>query len=78
MALDTARLGRWEVWLAGIVVRGRALPIGWAACPSPWPRGRCRAATLALIQRRQAAFPAGGRWRLVAARGFASACGRIP
>ena len=33
VALDTTRLGRWEVWLAGIVVQGRTLPIGWAVCP---------------------------------------------
>src|SRR5262245_55154452 len=30
VALDTTRLGPWEVWLAGIVVAGRTLPIGWA------------------------------------------------
>jgi hypothetical protein len=30
VALDTTRLGGWEVWLAGIVVAGRTLPIGWA------------------------------------------------
>ena len=28
VALDTTRLGSWEVWLAGIVVGGRTLPIG--------------------------------------------------
>src|SRR5262245_19686158 len=33
VALDTARLGPWEVWLAGIVVAGRTLPIGWAIIP---------------------------------------------
>ena len=73
VALDTTRLGPWEVWLAGIVVAGRTLPIGWAVCPDPWPRGRCRATTLALIQRLQAAFPAAVPWRLVADRGFPSA-----
>ena len=29
VALDTTRLGPWEVWLAGIVVAGRTVPIGW-------------------------------------------------
>ncbi len=73
VALDTTRLGRWEGWLAGIVVQGRTLPIGWAVCPSPWPQGRFRATTLALLQRLQAAFPPAVRWTLVADRGFPSA-----
>jgi hypothetical protein len=73
VALDTTRLGPWEVRLAGMVVRGRTVPIGWAVCPYPWPKGRFRATTLALIQRLQAAFPTGVRWQLVADRGFPSA-----
>jgi hypothetical protein len=73
VALDTTRLGPWEVWLAGIVVAGRTLPIGWAVIPYPWPKGRFRMTTLALLQRLQAAFPAGVRWTLVADRGFPSA-----
>jgi len=73
VALDTTRLGAWEVWLAGIVIAGRTLPIGWAVIPSPWPKGRFRATTLALIQQLQQAFPAGVRWTLVADRGFPSA-----
>ena len=73
VALDTTRLGPWEVWLAGIVIAGRTLPIGWAVIPYPWPKGRFRATTLALIQQLQGAFPAGARWTLVADRGFPSA-----
>ena len=73
VALDTTRLGSWEVWLAGIVIAGRTLPIGWAVIPYPWPKGRFRATTLALIQQLQQAFPAGVRWTLVADRGFPSA-----
>jgi hypothetical protein len=72
VALDTTRLGAWEVWLAGLVSAGRTLPIGWAVIPSPWPTGRFRATTLALIQQLQQAFPAGVRWTLVADRGFPS------
>ncbi len=49
VALDTTRLGQWEVWLAGVVVAGRTLPIGWAVIPYPWPKGRLRATTLALL-----------------------------
>jgi hypothetical protein len=73
VALDTTRLGPWEVWLAGIVVAGRTLPIGWADIPYPWPKGRFRTTTLALIQQLQAAFPSGVHWTLVADRGFPSA-----
>src|SRR5688500_10453650 len=73
VALDTTRLGPWEVWLAGIVVAGRTLPIGRAVIPYPWPKGRFRATTLALLQQLQQALPAGVRWPLVADRGFPSA-----
>lgn len=73
VALDTTRVGPWEVWLAGIVVGGRTIPIGWAVIPYPWPKGRYRATTLALIPQLQAAFPPGVRWSLVADRGFPSA-----
>jgi hypothetical protein len=73
VALDTTRLGPWEVWLAGIVVGGRTLPIGWAVIPYPWPKGRFRVTTLALIQQLQQAFLVGVRWTLVADRGFPSA-----
>jgi hypothetical protein len=51
VALDTTRLGPWEGWRAGMVVAGRTLPIGWAVIPSPWPTGRCRTTTCALIRR---------------------------
>jgi hypothetical protein len=73
VALDTTRVGPWEVGLAGIVVGGRTLPIGWAVIPYPWPKGRFRATTLALVAQLQRAFPAGVRWSLVADRGFPSA-----
>ena len=73
VALDTTRLGPWEVWLAGIVVAGRTLPIGWAVIPYPWPKGRFRVTTLALIQQLQQACPTGVCWTLVADRGFPSA-----
>lgn len=73
VAMDTTRVGPGEVWLAGIVVGGRTLPIGWAGIPYPWPKGRYRATTLALVRQLQAAFPPGVRWSLVADRGFPSA-----
>jgi hypothetical protein len=55
------------------VVAGRILPIGWAVIPYPWPKGRFRSTTLALIHQLQRAFPAGVCWTLVADRGFPSA-----
>jgi hypothetical protein len=72
-ALDTTRLGSWEVWLAGGGGAGRPLPLGWAVLPYPWPQGRCRPTTVALLQRLPAACPSGVRGTLVAARGFPSA-----
>src|SRR5215471_10867911 len=73
VALDTTRLGRWEVWLAGMVVGGRTVPIGWAVIPYPWPKGQFRTTTSALIQRLQEAFPPSVSWSVVADRGFPSA-----
>jgi hypothetical protein len=78
VALATTRLGPWEVWLAGIGVAGRPLPIGWAVIPYPWPTGRCRTPTLALSQQLQQAFPAGVRGTLVADRGLPSAARFAP
>ena len=69
VALDTTRLGPWAVWLAGRVVAGRPLPLGWAVLPYPWPKGRCRTPTRALLQQRPQALPAGVGWTLGAARG---------
>lgn len=73
VVLDTTRVGPWELWLAGVVYAGRVLPVGWAVLPYPWPKGRFRETMLALVRQRQAAFPAGQRWVLVADRGFPSA-----
>jgi hypothetical protein len=71
--LATTRLGPWEVWLAGIGIAGRTLPIGGAVLPYPWPKGRFRTTTLTLIEQLQQAFPGGVRWTLVADRGVPSA-----
>jgi hypothetical protein len=73
VALATTRLGPWEVWLAGIVVQGRTVPIGWVVIPYPWPKGRFRTTTIALIQWLQDAFPPSVAWSVVADRGFPSA-----
>ena len=73
VALDTTRVGAWEVWLAGLVVGGRTFPLGWAGIPDRWPKGRFRGTTLALLQQLQHALPVEVRGRLVAARGCPSA-----
>jgi hypothetical protein len=73
VALDTTRVGRWEIWHAGIVFAGHTLPVAWAVVPYPWPKGRFRQTTLALVQQLQVAFPPSQRWVLVADRGFPSA-----
>lgn len=73
IALDTTRAGGWEIWQAGIVYAGHTLPVAWAVIPYPWPRGRFRTTTLALVQQLQTAVPPGQRWVLIADRGFPSA-----
>src|SRR5438270_14066768 len=59
VALDTTRVGGWEVWQAGIVWAGHTLPVAWAVLPYPWPKGWFRQVTLTLVRQLQAAFPAG-------------------
>ncbi|HVA89132.1 MAG TPA: transposase [Chloroflexota bacterium] len=71
-ALDTTRVGAWEIWQAGIVFAGHTLPVAWAVMPYPWPKGRFRETTLALVTQLGTAFPPGHRWVLVADRGFPS------
>jgi hypothetical protein len=73
VALDTTRVGGWEIWQAGIVFAGHTLPVAWAVVPYPWPKGRFRQTTLALVRQLQDAFPPGQHWVLVADRGFPSA-----
>ncbi len=73
VAVDTTRVVPWEIWQAGIVVAGHTLPVGWAAIPYPWPKGRFRETTFALVDHLAAAFAPGRPWVLVADRGFPSA-----
>jgi hypothetical protein len=73
VAMDTTRVGPWEVWQAGLCFAGHTLPIAWAVVPYPWPRGRFRETTLSLVEQLQIAMPAAVRWSLVADRGFPSA-----
>jgi hypothetical protein len=70
VAVDTSRLKAWEIWPAGIVFAGHPLPVAGAVLPSPWPKGRFRVTTLALVAPVAAAFPTGRLWVVVADRGF--------
>jgi hypothetical protein len=72
LALDSVRCGRWGVFTAGVVWRGRALPVGWAVLPYPWPRGQFTPAVVGLLRRVGAAWPAGVPAHLVADRAFPS------
>jgi len=72
IAVDTTRANPWEVWQAGVVFAGRTLPVAWAVTPYPWPKGRFREVTLALVEQLQQTFPEGHRWVFVADRGFPS------
>lgn len=73
IALDTTRVGGWEIWQAGIVFAGHTLSVAWANMPYPWPKGRFRQTTVTLVAQLREAFPPGCRWVLVADRGFPSA-----
>jgi hypothetical protein len=66
-------VGPWEVWKAGPSFAGHTLPVAWAVVPYPWPKGRFRQTTLALVEQLQAGFPIRVRWSFVADRGFPSA-----
>jgi hypothetical protein len=72
LALDSVRCGRWEVLTLGVVWRGRALVVGWAVLPYPWPRGRFTPTVCALVRQVGAAWPAARPVHLVADRGFPS------
>jgi len=73
LALDTVRLGCWEVFTVGVVWHGRVLPVGWAVLPYPLPKGRFTPTTCALLHRLARAWPADrAAPHLVADRGFPS------
>jgi len=72
LALDSVRLGGWEVFTLGVVWHGRALPVAWAVLPSPLPRGRFRPTVCALVRQVAAAWPAARPAVLVADRAFPS------
>ena len=72
LALDSVRCGGWELLTVGVVWQGRAVVVGWAALPYPWPKGRFTPTTCALLERVGAAWPADRPAHLVADRGFPS------
>jgi hypothetical protein len=72
LALDSVRCGGWELLTVGVVWHGRAVVVGWAALPYPWPKGRFTPTTCALLERVGAAWPSDRPAHLVADRGFPS------
>src|SRR3989442_11541848 len=72
LALDSVRCGRWEVFTLGVVWRGRALVVGWAPLPYPWPTGRFTPTVCGLVRQVAAAWPRDRPAHLVADRAFPS------
>jgi hypothetical protein len=73
LALDSVRLGRWEVFTVGLVWHRRGLVVGWTVLPYPWPKGAFTPAVCALLAQVAAAWPADRAVPdLVADRGFPS------
>src|SRR5207253_7318269 len=72
LALDSVRLGRWEVFVLGVVWHGRVLPVGWAVLPYPLPKGAFTPTACALVAQAAAFWPADRPARLTADRAFAS------
>jgi hypothetical protein len=73
LALDSVRLGRWEVFTVGLVWHTRVLVVGWAVLPYPWPKRRFTPTVCALLAQVAAAWPAEAPPpHLVADRGFPS------
>jgi hypothetical protein len=72
LALDSVRCGGWELLTVGVVWHGRAVVVGWAVLPYPWPKGRFTPTTCALLERVGATWPPDRPAHLVADRGFPS------
>jgi hypothetical protein len=73
LALDSVRLGGWEVFTVGVVWHGRVLIVGWRVLPYPWPKGAFTPTVCALLSEVAAAWPADrAAPELLADRGFPS------
>lgn len=73
LALDSVRLGRWEVFTVGLVWHRRVLVVGWTVLPYPWPKGMFTPTVCALVAQVAAAWPPDrAAPHLVADRGFPS------
>lgn len=72
LALDSVRCGKWEIFTLGVVWHGRALPVGWAVLPYPWPKRQFTPTVCALLQQVAAAWPADRPAHLIADRAFPS------
>jgi hypothetical protein len=72
LALDSVRCGAWEIFTLGVVWHGRALPVGFAVLPYPWPKGQFTPTVCALVRQVAAAWPTDRPVHLVADRAFPS------
>ena len=73
LALDSMRLGCWEVFTVGLVWHGRVLVVGWAVLPYPWPKQQFTPTVCALLTQVAAAWPPErAAPHLLADRGFPS------
>src|SRR5215212_3203338 len=73
LALDSVRLGRWEVFTVGLAWHSRVLILGWAVLPYPWPKGAFTPTVCTLLAQVAAAWPADrAAPELLADRGFPS------
>jgi hypothetical protein len=57
LALDSVRVGRWEVFTLGLVWHGRVLLVGWAVLPYPLPKGAFTPTVCALVEQVARAWP---------------------
>ncbi len=72
VVLDSVRCGAWEIFTVGVAWHGRAVPVGWAVLPYPWPKGRFTPTVCSLVRQVAAAWPADQPVHLLADRGFPS------
>jgi hypothetical protein len=72
LILDSARCGCWEVFTLSLAWHGRALPLGWAVLPYPWPKGRFTPTACALLRALAQVWPPDQPVHLLADRGFPS------
>jgi hypothetical protein len=72
LALDSVRLGRWEVFVVGVVWHRRVLPLSWVVLPYPLPKGVFTPSVCTLLRQVASHWPSDRAPHLLADRGFPS------